>query len=199
MERMFPLQYRTPPPTGRQKIKKHFTKEADTKLRLLLRNHPPPTTHSEWEQVAHRLGEGFSGTQVRRRWQHLTFPIHSRLELSIAERRELLKATIEKCGSRGSRSLRFLSTREVDTVAGITKRLFTRLAQLGITLQHRDDVDALPDRFFIKGSQYSKKGIRDDFIQVLPTLPHRNQRHVFIVPQIGQPTTQNSMDSLNHS
>jgi hypothetical protein len=50
--------------------------------------------------------------------------------------------------------------------------MLARLSHLRIVLRHPDDVDALPERFFLSVDSQGKAKIRELFYKKLATLPH---------------------------
>jgi hypothetical protein len=100
------------------------------------------------------MGCGFSARQVMERWLCYLGPGISRDEFSVAERRICLKESVINYGDWGRIAARIGNgtQRTAPQVKGVAVAMHNKLKRLQITLQHPNDVDALPDCFFEKRS-----------------------------------------------
>jgi hypothetical protein len=155
--------------------RRRFTRAEDERLVELLMERNLPPSDKDWPALARALGPGFSARQTRTRWHEYLRETQVRDPLSIGQRRELLRLSIEHFGRWKwiARRMSGCEGRSPLCLAGIATGMHNKLKSHGIVISHPDDVDALPPRFFRRTGPRMAAGLRDQFLERLPTLPHR--------------------------
>jgi hypothetical protein len=155
-------------PRGARDSHRCFTCLEDERLMRVMQHHPNPGDLNDWETIAKEMGCGFAARQLQDRWYYYLRPGISRAEFSAAERRECLRLAVTETCNWVSVAARLGCERvrtcaQVKSVAGT---LLARLTRFQITVQHPDDVDAIPEEFFEKVVPNDRGPfIRDQFMR----------------------------------
>jgi hypothetical protein len=127
-----------------------FTCLENERLMRVMQRHPYADDASEWEEIADEMGCGFTPRQLMDRWYYYLRPGVCREEFTPEERRECLRLAFQESWrwSRVAAQMNCGRVRTCAQVKSVVNTLLARLQRFCISLQHPDDISALPDEFF---------------------------------------------------
>jgi hypothetical protein len=151
---------------------KHFTTYDDAQLIEVMRDYGDEPDDDEWREIIRRLGGGFTIRQVSSRWANFLRPGLCREPFGIEEKRQLLKLAVQHFGK--WHTIAELNSkvkrRSAAQISRVVVGMFARLNHIGITLWRPDSVDALPDRFFVRGGPHGGGEMQQEYTEKLTKL-----------------------------
>jgi hypothetical protein len=135
--------------TGRR-----FTQEDDARLTQIMMGINTETLRpNDWQQIQQDFGRPFTVEQIRRRWFTFLRPPLSRAEFTKDERKEALRLHLDTPTNWRQIAAKFGDgrSRSPEMMDNLLKTVTRKLTRFGLSLEHRAEVDLIPDAFFNRG------------------------------------------------
>jgi hypothetical protein len=143
-----------PPAQLQNPDRRRFTEVDDDRLaEIVSRYNTERLRSADWRQIQRELAAPFTVDQIKHRWFNFLKPPFNRAAFTKDDKKEALRLYMDAPNNWKKIAARFGDgqSRSAEMMENLLKTINRKLKRFGLTLEHRDDVELLPDEFFNRG------------------------------------------------